>query len=114
MTMTATVQPRLPLGRKHVLALPERIKIYEFLKTILKPNNDGTWAYDHPWSDDLVADKFDCTTSNVQSVRTEMFGKLYASRMSEKKTLEDRFNRMQKRFVELEEWCISAGFKRAE
>jgi hypothetical protein len=51
------------------------------------------------------------TVPNVRRIRKEMFGKLRSKVAEDNATLVERFDRIRKRLVGLEEWAIQYGVK---
>lgn len=70
--------PKKITARKH-LTLADRIKLYEFMKTLLEKDGEHV-AYTDDWSDEKVAQKFSINVKQVAAVRVEMFGKLSNAR----------------------------------
>jgi len=56
---------------KQYLSFGERVKIYEFIKTVGKVE-EGYWSYNHGWDDHMVSKQLGFTISNVTSVRLEL------------------------------------------
>jgi hypothetical protein len=61
------------------LTLADKIKLYEFLKTIIKKDGDFV-EYAEDWSDLRVAKQFNIKPSMVTKTRLETFGKLSTAR----------------------------------
>jgi len=56
---------------KQYLRFGERVKIYEFIKTVGKLE-EGYWTYNQGWDDNMVSKQLGFTPSNVTSVRLEL------------------------------------------
>lgn len=99
-----------PAPRKyHRLDAATFIEVGNFLKTVVRKIGDTDFAeYISPWNDEEVAHKFGVTKANVSGLRERLFGKLRPHAADV--TMHQRFNLLQKRFVALETWAISAGF----
>lgn len=93
---------------KHIrLALTDRIRVHDFLKTVAKVATDGYVDYQDSWSDSAVARHLGVTSQNVWSIRTSTLGKLRhgpatrASKTSEDHTM-NRIDALEARIAYLE------------
>ena len=80
------------MARYHKMALTDRIKVHDFLKTVTKMSIEGYVEYQDSWSDSAVARHLGCTGQNVWSVRTSTLGKLRPSNGKVPKVPKDHEN----------------------
>lgn len=103
------MSPSTPRKHRHMDATTF-MAVGNFLKEVIRRVEGTPFAeYVSPWNDESVAQKFGATKANVAGLRERLFGKLRPH--SSDVTLHQRFNLLQKRFVALEEWAVSAGYQ---
>lgn len=96
---------------KNQLSLADRIKIYEFMNTIIKKDDKGFASYVENWNDILVAKRFGCGTNAVVGIRKELFGKLKPPRHENFVPYPELINRVAALEKMVDHLMDRAGFK---
>lgn len=103
MTQTELALEQKPIKRlRPKLKTNDRFKVYDFLKQVIEPGDNGRPAYRGKWNDESVARHLGFTASQVSSVRIAAYGKLHVKAKKADTGMTQRLQELEQRLAYLE------------